>query len=261
MRTIPLSGSKAAGRVALVDDEDYELVSRYRWRVYERAASARYPAAGPYAVTSIVRGDTHGSLQMHRLIMGVDVVGDIDHKNHNGLDNRRHNLRPATRSQNSQNQRPQVGRSSQYKGVFWCKQVGLWRAIIRYDNKQHRLGDFVNELEAAYAYDAAARKSFGEFACPNFPGEPAQAMRDEWREETDARSARLAALNLQRMGVLNAGLWDGRRYRTEVCTVCGEEYQTRALQESIYCSNKCNLRAFRRRRREEREAARGAIGA
>lgn len=168
MKTVPLYGRIAAGRVALVDDGDFELVSAYRWNVWVQT----FPDGrinGPYVITPIyVKGvGTRTTLKMHRLITGY---AETDHINHDGLDNRRSNLRPATSAQNKANMRKRPGRwSSPYKGVFWNRQCGKWQAEIVTNRKPRYLGRFVNEVDAALAYDAAARELFGEFAYLNFP--------------------------------------------------------------------------------------------
>ena len=113
MRTIPLAGKKAAGRAALVDDDDYGLVVAYVWYLYEDARRN----AGPYAFASVRRPDgRHSMIYMHKLITGWPRT---DHINHNGLDNQRHNLRPATGSQNQANRKLTEGGTSQFKGVYW----------------------------------------------------------------------------------------------------------------------------------------------
>ena len=159
---IYMHGSKAAGRVALVEDGDYDFVMQYRWYLRETQRPGRRPW-GPYAATSIGREKT---VFMHCLIMGAK---GIDHANGNGLDNRRSNLRPATNGQNMRNRRPNINHSSQYKGVQWAPNCGKWRANIKVDGASYTLGFFADEREAAEAYDAAARAAFGEFARPNFP--------------------------------------------------------------------------------------------
>lgn len=164
MRTIPLGGALAAGRVALVDDEDYELVSRHSWCVWVRRQPGKN--SGPYAVTGIPAGGTFRNIRMHKLITGWPQT---DHKDHDGLNNQRSNLRPATQSQNQGNQRPQAGRSSRYKGVGWLTGQRKWRAYIKIDGKSIHLGLFTSEEDAARAYDFAAIAAWGEFACLNFP--------------------------------------------------------------------------------------------
>src|SRR6185437_13748204 len=105
MKTVPLGGKNARGRVVLVDDEDYELVSQYRWHVLEQVEPGRRPV-GPYAKTTRKLNGRYVTIRMHILIMGRK---GIDHRDHNGLNNQRSNLRIATGSQNNQNMRSALG--------------------------------------------------------------------------------------------------------------------------------------------------------
>jgi hypothetical protein len=167
MKTVLLRGKNAGGRVALVDDADYELVAPYSWRVAERIRNGR--PSGPYAHTTYRRNGRQVGLLMHKLITGWPQT---DHRNHDGLDNQRSNLRPASGGQNHGNQRPTLRASSRWKGVSWDRQTRRWRATIRKDGACRHLGRFGSEEDAARAYDAAAREVFGEFACLNFPELP-----------------------------------------------------------------------------------------
>jgi hypothetical protein len=146
------------GQVALVDNEDFELVSRYKW--YAHKDGDRY-----YVHTNIRIGDKRVTLQMHCLLF-PSQSGRVDHINGNGCDNRRENLRVCTASQNSQNMRKFIGKSK-YKGVFWDGDAKKWRAQIRVNSKRLHLGRFLNDEEAALAYNVAAEKYFGEFALLN----------------------------------------------------------------------------------------------
>lgn len=161
MAEVELHGAKAAGRVALVDDADLELVSGYRWYVDER----QRPGAGhhgPYAATNIRRDGHRTMVRMHQLITGWPQT---DHDNGDGLDNQRHNLRPATHPQNGANMRGRKTGTSQYIGVSWIRKNQCWRAQI---SKRH-LGCFTDEVEAARTRDMAAIEVYGEFAVLNFP--------------------------------------------------------------------------------------------
>lgn len=139
--------------VALVDDADYDRVSRHRWRRY----------GGDYAATDI-DGE---AVYMHHFILGD--TSEVDHRDGNGLNNQRENLRPATRTQNMQN-RAGWG-SSGFKGVSWFAQRGKWRARIAADGREKTIGYFDTAEDAARAYDRKAVELFGEFARLNFSHE------------------------------------------------------------------------------------------
>jgi len=106
---------------------------------------------------------------MHREIMNAPAHLLVDHRNGVPLDNRRSNLRLATQSQNRQNRRKRENTTSRYIGVCFDKQTGKWKARIKTNGREICLGRFDSEIEAALAYDAAARKYHGEFARLNFP--------------------------------------------------------------------------------------------
>jgi hypothetical protein len=157
LKEIPLT----QGKIALVDDEDYPYLSAFNW-------CATKDRNKWYAVRSFRRNGKQVRVRMHMVILKAPAGLEVDHKNGNGLDNRRDNLRLATRSQNKRNGIKLEGTSSIYKGVSWRKNLGKWQAII-YLPKLTYLGSFNDEIEAARAYDAAAREHFGEFARLNFP--------------------------------------------------------------------------------------------
>jgi hypothetical protein len=160
MREIQLVGLKADGRTARVDDEDYALVSAYRWRVIERP-QPNGRIDGPYAMTTYYRDGCRIDVYMHTLLTGWPLT---DHENGNGLDNQRANLRQATKAQNNFNQRPQRGTSSRFKGVTWHKQAGKWQASIKTQGKFRYLGLYSSEEDAARAYKEAAIAIQGAFA-------------------------------------------------------------------------------------------------
>jgi hypothetical protein len=109
---------------------------------------------------------------MHREILNVPDGILVDHINRNGLDNRKANLRRATHSQNAWNTpTPRKTKTSRYKGVYFHKRTGIWQAAITVNARQKYLGQFENELDAANAYDQAARKYHAEFAVLNLPAD------------------------------------------------------------------------------------------
>lgn len=146
-----------AGQTAIVSPEDASLVAPYRWGL-NRAKGGKF-----YLMASR-NGET---IHMHRLIAKPPEGMVVDHINANPMDNRRENLRVCTPKQNSMSRRRYKGAASQYKGV--TPRDGKWRAQISVNRKTLVLGKFTSEIDAARAYDDAARKYFGEFACPNFP--------------------------------------------------------------------------------------------
>jgi hypothetical protein len=160
MREIQLT----QGKVALVDDEDYADLSQFKW--YARRDENRF-----YAVRNKNYGRDGKRIpeQMHRRILNAQLGEKVDHENHNGLDNRRENIRVCTQSQNMWNRLKQVRKtSSKFKGVCWREDITAWKVSITINRKQMHLGYFQDEDQAACAYDAAARKYFGEFALVNF---------------------------------------------------------------------------------------------
>jgi len=158
MKEIPLT----QGKVALVDDADYEAVGQFKW-------CAKKVNNTFYAVHSLSVGNgRQRTIRLHRLIMPGHP--EIDHRDGDGLNNQRENLRPATHIQNMWgHRRKKAGVSSVYRGVSWHSQAKKWRSDLKLGGKTIYLGCFFSEIEAAKAYDVAARKYFGEFACPNFP--------------------------------------------------------------------------------------------
>ncbi len=143
------------GMVTIVDAADYEWLSSFNWQ-----ANKAY--LGFYAMRKVWVGKTSTNVLMHRFIMGAESGQEIDHVNGNRLDNRRSNLRFATREQNARNRKTPSNNKSGYKGVRLERRK--WRARIQFDGKQISLGNFETPEEAAYAYNEAAKRYYGEFA-------------------------------------------------------------------------------------------------
>ena len=143
--------------VILFDDEDEELVMQHTWHI-KRAYGGLL-----YARTTLPNYGS--SIYMHQLIMQPDEGQEVDHITHDGIviDNRRSNMRLATRSQNHANRRKLAGTSSKYKGVCWNGR-GKWQAQITDNYKNKYLGVFLTQEEAAQAYNLAAKELFGEYA-------------------------------------------------------------------------------------------------
>ncbi len=182
-RRIPLT----QGRFAIVDPQDYQRLSKYKWRLCRTKGKNVL-----YAERSIrLPGGKYSRLLMHRQIMENLLLASstqnsklrtqnyhrylsdgyvIDHINGSGLDNRRANLRLATVAQNAWNSKKRNPRSG-YKGVWLAADKGLWRAAIVCHGRRIHLGYFKDKIAAARAYDDAARTYYNEFARLNFPEE------------------------------------------------------------------------------------------
>jgi AP2 domain len=148
------------GGVATIDKADLDLIAGRQWRSWSPDGRTFY------AVT----GGGRERIYMHRLILGLTTAKQrADHIDRDGLNNRRANLRLSDASRNGAN-RPGWGRTSRFKGVSASGRPNKpWMAAIKVNRCRINLGRFVDEEEAARAYDAAARKYFGEFAHLNFP--------------------------------------------------------------------------------------------
>jgi hypothetical protein len=221
MRTLDLGGAKARGRVALVDDGDYDTASAHRWRVKESTRPGG-GVVGPYVRTEIrLPGGQRRTIYLHTLLTGW---ARVDHRNGDPLDNQRHNLREATNAQNGHNRSPDDrAMASGFKGVTWDRQRRKWRARIMANGARRSLGHFADEAVAARAYDEAASELHGEFARLNFPtseekhmtinheaadpvvfgppGQPGPAMREPSATEAAEIAAEVAAED-------NAPEWD-----------------------------------------------------
>ncbi len=152
MKLIPLS----QGYCAQVDDEDYaRLINLGKWHWHKG-----------YAYRKINRK----TVGMHQIILPVASGLELDHRDRDGLNNTKANLRAATKSQNQGNSLWTKPKVSKFKGVCFDKWAGKWRAFLRTKSKRLNLGHFVDEEAAAHAYDKAAIAYFGSFARVNFSG-------------------------------------------------------------------------------------------
>lgn len=160
-KLIPLT----KGYSAIVDDDDYDYLMQWKWHVKPNTKVF-------YAIRNLnwsLNGHPKVScVWMHRELIGISGLL-VDHINRDGLDNRRANLRLATKSQNGMNSRDKRG-TSRYKGVSWENENSAWYARITIGYRPIFWGRFQSEEEAARAYDAKAIELFGEFANLNFTG-------------------------------------------------------------------------------------------
>lgn len=161
------------GQVAIVDDEDFDRISRHKWFAQWNPLGKRF-----YAVRNMrVEKNRQRPVFMHREVLRVSPTSRmrVDHrKSTESLNNTRGNLRRATPRQNACNTKLRSDNSSGFRGVVWHKCTEKWLAQINYQSKKQYLGLFDDKIEAARAYDRAAMKLHGEFATLNFPREEYQ---------------------------------------------------------------------------------------
>ena len=161
MREVQLS----RGLVALVDDQDYDMIISHRWQPT--------PADQKQVRFYASRRTSRSTFYMHRVILNPPPGMEVDHINGDGLDNRRCNLRLCSRGQNNANIKNIRRASSGFRGVYISSTSRLYRAMISVGKKNIELGRYKSAEEAAKAYDAAASAAFGEFATLNFPTDAA----------------------------------------------------------------------------------------
>lgn len=147
--------------LAQIDDADWPLIASYRW--YAAFQDGRW-----YAVALPLGGNSRRTkIRMHNLILGTKPV---DHRDGNGLNSRRSNLRRCNDVLNQQNTGSRGG-TSQFKGVAWYARYGKWRVAFRWQGRNYFVGYFEDEIEAALAYNRAILPLVGEFARLNIvPG-------------------------------------------------------------------------------------------
>ena len=140
------------GKEFIFDKDDYKLVSQYIWHIF----------------IYVENRNKNKVIRLHRLLFGLENSDiQVDHVNHNKLDNRRCNLRLCTNQQNRFNERKRKNKTSIYKGVSWNKKYERWGSRITYNGKEYHLGYFISEQDAGLAYNKKAIELFGEFAWLN----------------------------------------------------------------------------------------------
>lgn len=162
---IPLQGKVGQdnGLKAVVDECDFPLVQGYRWLALRTKRSKT-----TYAVSYLCQGGTIRPTYMHRLVMDAPAGKQVDHRDGNGLNNSRSNLRLCEQWQNSANKAVAVGANG-YRGIYKNKDCRKYYAAIWINGKRKYLGSSYDPMAAARLYDTAARERYGEFATVNFP--------------------------------------------------------------------------------------------
>lgn len=142
----------------MVDDSDYEFLNQWKW--YAKKGKRTY-----YAKRSVTINGVSKCIAMHRIILGLtDPKLSVDHKDGDGLNNQRFNIRICNNFQNAANSRGMIGRTSKYKGVHWSIDRRKWVAQITNNGEKKCLGRYETQEEAAIAYNKAAIELQGEFA-------------------------------------------------------------------------------------------------
>ena len=157
-----------SGHVLLVDDDDAWVLYAHAWFANVQARPNRIP----YIQVKAYQTEKDGkktTIFVGRLLLDAQKGEIVDHINHNPLDNRRCNIRICTHRENNQNRRSQQTTRKRYRGIFWRAHRGKWDVQIVVNGRRCFFGGYVNEEDAARAYDTAAFAAFGEFAVLNFP--------------------------------------------------------------------------------------------
>lgn len=154
MKLIDISTKSHPNVFAMVDDDDFDHLSQWKWSVEKRRNTC-------YAIRCVRRDGKKTTIRMHVEIMGRQAL-DIDHRDRNGLNNQRSNLRSATETQNMWNVAKWGGKTSKYKGVSWCQKYGRWKSHIRMNGKRVYLGSYATEELAAAAYNYAVLRERGK---------------------------------------------------------------------------------------------------
>lgn len=157
MKELILSSPKYGKHIILLNDEDFDEVKQHNWNI-------RHQNGTFYVSRHIWKNGKRTTQDLHKFLMNTSQKEIfVDHKDGNGLNNQRSNLRFATRSQNNVNKRMQKNNTSGYRGVKWHKQAGYWEASIQFQGRNISLGLFFSKEIASLVYEMEAKKVFGEF--------------------------------------------------------------------------------------------------
>jgi hypothetical protein len=167
MKTFTIKQRNGTIHTVNVDDSDYDEVMEHKWGVCK--IENTYYVQRAIHLGYIKGKQKQKTILLHRQLLGItDPKIFADHRDHNGLNNQRENLRVATNRQNQFNRKPDKtskGKpvSSIYKGVYWDKSNSKWRSQIMANGKRKSIGQFEDEYEAHLAYEKAAKEVHGEF--------------------------------------------------------------------------------------------------
>ncbi len=223
MKEIKLS----QGKVALVDDEDYEMLNKYKWYAHYKKSGDSF-----YARRTIKFTKGCGKIEMHRQIMNTPKGMHTDHINHDTLNNQKSNLRICSPSENARNRGSQSVQkkkkcASQYKGVCRSTQINKWQSQIQCNKKHIHIGTFTNEEDAARAYNDKATELFGEFAVLNEIGAIMTEKKRIYMKEYRLRPERIEKnmiKNWKQRGI-NITIEQYRelvREQNNKCAICGQ---------------------------------------
>lgn len=175
------------GKFAIVSAEDYEWLMQWKW-----CSNKRIRKDGSYYWRAVRNGPRpkHEMVYIHREIakrMGLPHAKEYDHKDRNSLNNTRQNIRPSTHSQNMMNRPKVLGSDSRFRGLTWQENVCRWRVRIKVNGRTIQVGYFDYEIEAALAYNEAAKRYHGEFAQLNEIKETVQFRAEKQPEASGCR--------------------------------------------------------------------------
>lgn len=152
------------GYVAIVEDEDFDWLSQWKWTAKDCGNTV-------YGMRKYRKGGRQFTISLHRQIMGNPEGMEVDHEDRNGLNNRRSNLRVVSHKANAYNAKMNSRNTSGFRGVHRNPTRQRWVARIMHEGKSRTLGTFDDIVEAAKAYDQAAREWHGPTAFQNFPSD------------------------------------------------------------------------------------------
>jgi hypothetical protein len=163
MKQITIHSKVNGTHSILIDDEDYDYVSKFNWHIYR--CTFRGKKARTFYAVACINGVT---IRMHRLLLGLnDPKILVDHKDHDGLNNQRDNLRIASAQQNQFNMRPFKSNKTGFKGVSYNKKDKRYAVFLKVGRKNTFFGNFKTPIEAASKWNELARQHHGEFAYQN----------------------------------------------------------------------------------------------